>query len=88
MVTAVRRSFALRDIDPLAKLMEPPPGETPEERRVRQVREAESKRVSEEIDRQIQVESVAHKKSKIIKVLLLGQAESGEYSFRQFARVL
>lgn len=79
MATAVRRSFALRDVDPLSKLMQPPPGETVEERRARQDYEAESKRISEDIDRQLQVESAARKKSKIIRVLLLGQGESGGY---------
>ena len=78
MAAVVRRSFALRDVDPLAKLMEPPVGETPEERRQRQAREAESRRISEDIDRQIQVEHTVRKKSKIIRVLLLGQGESGE----------
>ena len=67
------------DEDPLAKLLAPPPDETPEQRAVRLQLEAEARQVSERIDEQIKAERAALKKSKPVKVLLLGQSESGPY---------
>ena len=66
------------DEDPLAKLLAPPPDETPEQRAVRLQLEAEARQVSERIDEQIKAERAALKKSKPVKVLLLGQSESGK----------
>ena len=53
------------------------PDETPEQRAVRLQLEAEARQVSERIDEQIKAERAALKKSKPVKVLLLGQSESG-----------
>ena len=68
------------DSDPLARAMAPPKDETPEQRAVREQQEAEARRVSDMIDEQIKAEASAmrkrHKKPPI-KVLLLGQSESG-----------
>jgi guanine nucleotide-binding protein alpha-1 subunit len=72
------------DDDPLAKALAPPPGET-EDQRVRRLRlEAEAKRISDEIDQQLREEKAAMKKKKPIKVLLLGQSESGMFSLSSF----
>ena len=71
---------SLEDIDPLAAACAPPPNETPQEKDARERREAEARRVSEEIDEQIRIEKAARKKKKPVKVLLLGQSESGAYS--------
>ncbi|KAJ8690482.1 hypothetical protein PTI98_011907 [Pleurotus ostreatus] len=82
--------------DPLTLAMSPPPNETPEERQAREAREAEAQRISDEIDEQIRKEKEARRKKKRpVKVLLLGQSESGKtatlknfqltYSKREFA---
>ena len=70
---------ALETPDPLAVALEPPPDETPAERWAREQEEARARRVSEQIDDQIKAEKMAMKKRKPpIKVLLLGQSESGK----------
>ncbi len=64
--------------DPLAAAMAPPPGETGEERVVRLRREAEAKRVNDEIEERIKQDRAAWKTHKnMFKLLLLGQSESG-----------
>ena len=63
--------------DPLSRVLEPPPNETPEERAVREEKEAEARRVSEHIDEQIKSEKQKSRSKAQVKVLLLGQAESG-----------
>ncbi|KAI0745129.1 G-alpha-domain-containing protein [Earliella scabrosa] len=70
---------ALETPDPLAVALQPPPDETPAERWAREQEEARARRVSEQIDDQIKAEKMAMKKRKPpIKVLLLGQSESGK----------
>lgn len=64
--------------DPLAAAIAPPPNETPNERWQREQREAEARRISEQIDEQIRAERQALKKRKPMKLLLLGQSESGK----------
>lgn len=60
-------------MDPLAKLLEPPPNETPAEREARLIDEAMAKRLSDSIDDELEKQRIAEKKSPIaIKVLLLG----------------
>ncbi|KAJ8507502.1 hypothetical protein ONZ45_g10126 [Pleurotus djamor] len=82
--------------DPLALAIAPPPNESSEEKHARELREAEAQRISDEIDEQIRKEREAKKKKKRpVKVLLLGQSESGKtatlknfqltYSKREFA---
>jgi guanine nucleotide-binding protein alpha-1 subunit len=68
--------------DPLAQVLSPPPDETPEQCAIREAREAEARRVSERIDEQIRLEKQAKARTKIpVKVLMLGQAESGAPCF-------
>ncbi|CAA7268550.1 unnamed protein product [Cyclocybe aegerita] len=65
--------------DPFAIFHTPPPDETPGERAVREAKEAEAKRVSDMIDDQLKAEKLALKKDKyVVRVLLLGQSESGK----------
>ncbi|CAL1709083.1 unnamed protein product [Somion occarium] len=64
--------------DPLAHVTAPPPDETEEQRQVRLMEEAEAQRVSDAIDYDIQQEKAANFRGDIIKVLLLGQSESGK----------
>ena len=64
--------------DPLAAAIAPPPGETVEERTVRLRREADAKRVNDEIEERIKQDRAAWKTHKnMFKLLLLGQSESG-----------
>lgn len=65
--------------DPLARALVPPPGETSEERERRLHGEAEAQRVSDQIDEALRQERAALKKKKVMKMLLLGQAESGAF---------
>jgi len=68
--------------DPFAIFHAPPPNETPGERVARIEKEAEAKRISDQIDDQLKVERLALKKQKyVVRVLLLGQSESGKGSF-------
>ncbi|KAA1478081.1 guanine nucleotide binding protein, alpha subunit [Dentipellis sp. KUC8613] len=70
-----RRSLS----DPLARVLRPPKDETPEQRERRLADEHEAKKISDSIDQQIRIESAERKKTKAdIKVLLLGQSESGK----------
>ncbi|KIP06671.1 hypothetical protein PHLGIDRAFT_106742 [Phlebiopsis gigantea 11061_1 CR5-6] len=67
------------DVDPLTQALAPPPDETDEQRAERLQKEERARRVSDEIDEQIRQERAALKKQKRpIKVLLLGQSESGK----------
>lgn len=81
--------------DPFAIFHIPPPNETPEERTSRERREAQAQRVSDHIDDAIKLEKAALKKQQrdVVKVLLLGQSESGksttlksEFVFRSITR--
>ena len=57
----------------------PPKGETPQERSRREQEEARAKAVSDAIDEQIEQDRVAFERyQRAIKVLLLGQSESGQ----------
>jgi len=65
--------------DPLDMIMSPPTGESEEERQARLAAEAEAKRISDMIDDELQRQERAEKKGpKSIKILLLGQSESGK----------
>ena len=65
--------------DPLSLAMRPPANEDPETRAAREKAEAQAKARSDAIDSAIQAEKDAKKKKKPpVKVLLLGQSESGK----------
>ncbi|KAG6836284.1 hypothetical protein H0H93_009475, partial [Arthromyces matolae] len=65
--------------DPLSLAIAPPPNETLEQRHARELAEAQAKRISDEIDEQIRKEREGdRKKKKPVKLLLLGQSESGK----------
>lgn len=64
--------------DPLAAAIAPPPNETPQEREARERIETEEKRVSDEIDEMLRQERANRRRRKPVKVLLLGQSESGK----------
>jgi guanine nucleotide-binding protein alpha-1 subunit len=81
--TPVRRLIArlmrsrTDDDDPLTAALTPPQDETPEAKALRLSREEEARRVSQAIDESIRTERQMNKKHKIIRILLLGQSESG-----------
>ncbi|KAL0579767.1 hypothetical protein V5O48_002261 [Marasmius crinis-equi] len=79
MVTSrVRRSMP-DDDDPLTRAMAPPPDETPSDREARLQAEQEAKKRSDAIDEEINQQRLAEKKEQPpVKVLLLGQSESGK----------
>ncbi|TFK31874.1 heterotrimeric G protein alpha subunit, partial [Crucibulum laeve] len=65
--------------DPFWEIMQPPPNETPAQMTARQKRERDDQRESDRIDEQIKQDRAALKKEKnIVKLLLLGQSESGK----------
>jgi guanine nucleotide-binding protein subunit alpha len=64
--------------DPLSRVLAPPTNETSEQCAAREAKEAEARRVSERIDEQIRSEKQANSRNRApVKVLMLGQAESG-----------
>jgi guanine nucleotide-binding protein alpha-1 subunit len=69
------------DDDPLAAALRPPPDELPEARAIRIAREEDALRISQAIDESIRLERQASKKNKVVRVLLLGQSESGTSNF-------
>ncbi|KAH9913679.1 G-alpha-domain-containing protein [Epithele typhae] len=64
--------------DPLTAALQPPPDETPAERRAREHAEAQARRVSDQIDSELTAERLAMKRKRPVKLLLLGQSESGK----------
>ncbi|KAI0031203.1 guanine nucleotide-binding protein [Vararia minispora EC-137] len=83
MLTARRPPSDLHD-DPLTIAMRPPDTETEAERRFRLQKEAEAKRISEAIDEELRVEKkIWDKKKQDIRLLLLGQAESGKSTLQK-----
>ena len=60
--------------DPLDKVLAPPANETPAEREIRLATEAEARRVSDMIDEELKRQDKADKKTKVMKLLLLGES--------------
>lgn len=70
-----------RDLtDPLDEILKPPPGETEQERLERVEREENARRVSNAIDESLRAERLVMKKRKVVRLLLLGQSESGMFA--------
>ncbi|KAF8553230.1 G-alpha-domain-containing protein [Imleria badia] len=71
--------------DPLAIFTMPPSNETPEEKAVREEREAEAQRISDQIDNELRIERAALQEQKnIVKILLLGQPERKSTTLKYF----
>ena len=66
-----------QDRDPLSAALRPPIDETEEEKASRLAEEEAAKRVSHAIDEAIRLEKQQRKKHKLVRLLLLGQSESG-----------
>ncbi|KAK2465576.1 hypothetical protein APHAL10511_002468 [Amanita phalloides] len=85
-VAAARRVFS--NDDPLDSVMLPPPDESPQDRQLRLAREDEARKVSQAIDASIKAERQARRKKRVVRLLLLGQSESGKSTtLRQFQRL-
>ncbi|ESK93967.1 guanine nucleotide-binding protein alpha-4 subunit [Moniliophthora roreri MCA 2997] len=70
--------------DPITEALKPPPTETEAQRRVRLQEEAEAKRISEQIDEDLRQERELMKRKRgDVKLLLLGQAESGKSTLQK-----
>jgi guanine nucleotide-binding protein alpha-1 subunit len=67
------------DDDPLSSALSPPQDELPDAKIIRIRREEEARLVSQTIDEAIRLERQANKKTKVVRVLLLGQSESGAW---------
>lgn len=71
--------ISLDSEDPFSLAIAPPSDETSEERAQRLQKEADARRISNDIDEQIRAEAAALKKAKrAVRLLLLGQSESGK----------
>ncbi|KAH7884416.1 guanine nucleotide binding protein, alpha subunit [Phlebopus sp. FC_14] len=80
----MRTSSIRSQDDPLSIAIRPPPTETEVDRQARLQREAEARRVSEQIDEELRAEREKLKRSKSdVKLLLLGQAESGKSTLQK-----
>lgn len=65
--------FEDRQDDPLAKILQPPADESPEQRATREQQQREATRVSLEIDESLQEDRKAYeRRKKAVKILLLG----------------
>ncbi|EIN09070.1 G-alpha-domain-containing protein [Punctularia strigosozonata HHB-11173 SS5] len=82
------RKESAQQSDPFEDVLKPPADETPEQRQRRVQQEEEAKRISQAIDESIRAEKQREKKRKPVRVLLLGQSESGKSTtLRQFQRL-
>ncbi|KAH7911686.1 guanine nucleotide binding protein, alpha subunit [Hygrophoropsis aurantiaca] len=80
----MRTSSIRSQDDPLSLALRPPPTETDSDRQQRLQHEAEARRISEQIDEDLRVEREKLRKSKSdVKLLLLGQAESGKSTLQK-----
>lgn len=64
--------------DPLDEAIKPPPDESPQAREARLAKEENAKRVSHAIDESLKAERQVMKKRRVVRLLLLGQSESGK----------
>ncbi|KAI0346526.1 G-protein alpha subunit [Trametopsis cervina] len=70
--------------DPFSAHLRPPPGESDSDRQLRLQREAEAKRISDAIDEELKQDAKRLQKHKQdVKLLLLGQAESGKSTLQK-----
>lgn len=63
---------------PFDQALNPPQDESPEQHDLRLAREEEARQISLAIDANIKAERQARKKKRIVRLLLLGQSESGQ----------
>jgi hypothetical protein len=74
--------LTLDPVDPIHDLMQPPADETPSQKTARKKSELDAQHLNDAIEKQInQVHANSGKDRKVLKVLLLGQSESGESEY-------
>lgn len=88
MISAPRppsvRSIGTDYGDPISAILRPPVGESERDRQLRLQREAEAKRISDAIDEELRAEEKRYRKRKEdVRLLLLGQAESGKSTLQK-----
>ena len=68
-------SLTIGQVDPLARVLEPPPDETPEQRQKRWRDEKDAKRINDDIDAELKLHRKAYSKDRLntVRVLLLGK---------------
>ncbi|TFK64784.1 hypothetical protein BDN72DRAFT_901266 [Pluteus cervinus] len=71
-------AFGIDKDDPFAAMLAPPPGETSAQRSERERREIQAQKISDRIDEELKLERAKFKKQTVVRVLLLGQSESGK----------
>ncbi|KAK7042366.1 G-protein alpha subunit [Favolaschia claudopus] len=72
-------AFVPNENDPFYEIMRPPPDETPAQMTARLKREADAQRISDNIDEDIKRDRALQRKArKELRILLLGQGESGK----------
>ncbi|KAJ6588467.1 heterotrimeric G protein alpha subunit [Mycena capillaripes] len=72
-------AFTPTENDPFYEIMRPPPDETPAQMTARLKREADAQRISDNIDEDIKRDRAQQRKArKELRILLLGQGESGK----------
>ncbi|KAJ7040578.1 G-protein alpha subunit [Mycena alexandri] len=85
MVTTISRVRSGSLDDPFAAHLAPPEGETAEERALRIAAAQDAEKTSRQIDEVLaQSEKLLNKKKRDVKILLLGQSESGKTSVYDF----
>jgi hypothetical protein len=67
-----------QEFDPLTEALRPSPNETPVERQARLENEERARQVSQAIDASLKAERLARRKKRVVRLLLLGQSESGK----------
>ncbi|KAI5119428.1 hypothetical protein M0805_009879 [Coniferiporia weirii] len=82
--TQTRTSSIYSADDPLALALRPPPSESEAEREARVAAELEAKRISDRIDEDLRQERERKRRANMqVKLLLLGQAESGKSTLQK-----
>ncbi|KAJ3842281.1 guanine nucleotide binding protein, alpha subunit [Lentinula raphanica] len=77
------------DWDPLTNAISPPPDETAQQREIRIKQELEAKQKSDAIDEDLNRQRAAERRGpKPVRVLLLGQSESGKSTFLKFFKLM
>ncbi|THV07179.1 G-alpha-domain-containing protein [Dendrothele bispora CBS 962.96] len=82
------QAHSMASDDPFDEILKPPPNESPEAFALRVQKEEQARQISLAIDANIKAERQARKKKRIVRLLLLGQSESGKSTtLRQFQRL-
>jgi len=73
-MTRPQESFYYNDDDPLTRAIAPPPNESPAEREIRLAAETAALKRSQAIDEELNKQRINDKKTRCVRVLLLGMS--------------